>query len=50
MRILAERPADLTLRGVARAVGVSAMAPYRHFADRPSLMRAIAESGFEMIE
>jgi AcrR family transcriptional regulator len=49
MRILAEHPADLTLRGVARAAGVSAMAPYRHFADKASLLRAVTETGFEML-
>ncbi len=49
MRILAEQPAELTLRGVARAAGVSAMAPYRHFADKASLMHAVTESGFESL-
>lgn len=38
---------DVTLRGVARAAGVSAMAPYRHFADHAALLSAIAAAGFE---
>jgi AcrR family transcriptional regulator len=36
----------LTLRGAARRAGVSAMAPYRHFADRNALLAAVAEGGF----
>lgn len=36
----------LTLRGIARAAGVSHMAPYRHFADKDALLAAIAEAGF----
>lgn len=35
-----------SLRAVARAAGVSAMAPYRHFADRGALLGAAAEQGF----
>lgn len=49
MRLLAQDTAEITLRGVARAAGVSAMAPYRHFADKAALMRAVTESGFEML-
>ena len=44
--MLAEDPAALTLRGVARAVGVSAMAPYRHFADKAALLDAVTRCGF----
>ncbi len=40
---------ELSLRGLARAAGVSAMAPYRHFADRAALMQAIAEAGFDRL-
>ncbi len=36
----------LTLREVARRVGVSQSAPYRHFADRRELVAAVAEQGF----
>ncbi len=40
-------PEALTLRGVARAVGVSQAAPYRHFEDRQALVAAVAEEGFK---
>ncbi len=36
----------LSLRAVARRAGVSHSAPYHHFADRGSLLAAIAEDGF----
>jgi AcrR family transcriptional regulator len=38
-----------TLREVARKVGVSHNAPYRHFADRERLMAAIAIEGFHKL-
>ena len=34
--------AALSLRAAARACGVSAMAPYRHFADKEDLLEAVA--------
>lgn len=37
----------LSLRAVARRVGVSAMAPYRHFAEKDALLAAVAAAGFE---
>jgi AcrR family transcriptional regulator len=40
---------DLSLRAVARAAGVSAMAPYRHFADKAALLGAVAEHGFALL-
>ncbi|WP_232476307.1 TetR/AcrR family transcriptional regulator [Flavisphingomonas formosensis] len=44
--LLAERRVeDVSLREVARRVGVSATAVYRHFPDKASLMRALAEEG-----
>ena len=36
----------LSLRGIARDVGVSHAAPRRHFADRQALLDALAEAGF----
>lgn len=36
----------LTVRGVARRVGVSHTAAYRHFTDKTALLAAIAEQGF----
>jgi AcrR family transcriptional regulator len=38
-----------SLREVARAAGVSAMAPYRHFADRGALLGAVAARGFAQL-
>jgi AcrR family transcriptional regulator len=37
---------DLSLRELAREVGVSHAAPRRHFADRQALLDALAEAGF----
>ncbi|MES2521276.1 MAG: TetR/AcrR family transcriptional regulator [Gemmatimonadota bacterium] len=39
----------LTLRAVARAAGVSATAPYRHFPDRRALVAGVAEEGFDRL-
>ncbi len=36
----------LSLRAVARAVGVSPAAPYHHFADKDALLAAVAAQGF----
>ena len=41
--------AALTLREVARRAGVSHTAPYRHFADKQSLLMAVAEEGFNAL-
>jgi AcrR family transcriptional regulator len=50
LTILAEEGVHaLTLRAVARRVGVSHAAPYRHFADKEALLAAIAEQGFDML-
>ena len=48
LAILAEGgdPAALSLREAARRAGVSAMAPYRHFADKDALLAAVAAIGF----
>ncbi|PLS69654.1 MAG: hypothetical protein CV045_00830 [Cyanobacteria bacterium M5B4] len=37
---------NLSLRQVAKRVGVSHNAPYRHFPDRDALLAALAEEGF----
>ncbi len=37
---------DLSLRALARAVGVSQTAPYRHFGDKGELLAAIAAKGY----
>jgi AcrR family transcriptional regulator len=40
---------QLSLRELARQVGVSHAAPRRHFADKQSLLDALAEDGFERL-
>ncbi len=40
-------PAGFTFAEAARAAGVSAAAPYRHFRDRDALMADVAARGFE---
>jgi AcrR family transcriptional regulator len=50
LSILAEEGVQaLTLRAVARRVGVSHAAPYRHFSDKEALLAAIAEQGFDLL-
>ncbi len=39
--------ATLSLRETARRAGVSAMAPYRHFADKDALIAGVATIGFQ---
>jgi len=39
-------PAGFSFAEAARAAGVSAAAPYRHFRDRDALLAAVAERGF----
>jgi AcrR family transcriptional regulator len=39
----------LTLRSLARQLKVSHSAPYRHFADRETLLAALAEEGYAML-
>lgn len=41
--------ASLSLRAVAKEVGVSHTAPYRHFKDKESLLAGIAELGFNRL-
>lgn len=42
--------ADFTLRDLASRVGVSAAAPYAHFADKDSLLAAVATVGFHRLQ
>ncbi|GGP34016.1 TetR/AcrR family transcriptional regulator [Saccharothrix coeruleofusca] len=50
-RHLRERGADeLSLRDLARELGVSHAAPRRHFADRQALLDALAEAGFTRLD
>ena len=39
--------ADLSLRALAREIGVSQTAPYRHFKDKNALLAALATEGFK---
>lgn len=49
-RIVEEQgAAALTMRSVAGATGVSAMAPYHHFKDRTALVAAVAAEGFKQL-
>ena len=48
--LIAERGLDgFTLREVARRVGVTHVAAYRHYADRRTLLAAVAEHGFRRL-
>lgn len=42
-----ENVVNLSLRGIAKRIGVSHNAPYRHFPDKESLLIEIAQTGFE---
>ncbi len=49
-RLLDKEGADaVTMRRVARAVGISPMALYRHYPDRAGLLNALADEGFEAL-
>lgn len=39
----------LSLRNLAKAVGVTAAAPYSHFRDKDELLAAVAETGFQKL-
>ncbi|MBV8886008.1 MAG: TetR/AcrR family transcriptional regulator [Chroococcidiopsidaceae cyanobacterium CP_BM_RX_35] len=50
LELVSEKDVEsLSLREVARRVGVSHAAPYRHFADKEALLVAVAEEGFQML-
>jgi AcrR family transcriptional regulator len=50
VRVLADHgAAELSLRELARRLGVSHAAPYRHFADKDALLGALAQQGFELL-
>lgn len=42
-------PDAVTIRGVARLVGVSHQAPLHHFRDRGELLHEVAERGFDLL-
>lgn len=48
--LLADEGAEaVTMRRVAKVVGITPMALYRHFADRDGLLNALADAGFEQL-
>ena len=50
LRILeAEGPQAVSMRRVAKEVGVTAMAIYHHFSSREALLRAVVDSEFEQL-
>ena len=48
-RTLRDAGGELSLRELAREVGVSHAAPRRHFPDKQALLDALAEDGFERL-
>ena len=48
--VAAEGHAQLSMRRLARDVGLSPMAAYRHFPGRSQLLDAVAEAGFHRLE
>jgi AcrR family transcriptional regulator len=44
--LASEEPAELTLRELARRLGVTHTAPYAHFPDKRHLLEAVADEGF----
>jgi AcrR family transcriptional regulator len=50
LSLVAEKgPKGFTLTEAARRAGVSAAAPYRHFADKAELLATVAEQGFRAL-
>lgn len=50
LELISEKTIEgVSLREVARRVGVSHAAPYRHFADKEALLAAVAQEGFQML-
>lgn len=50
LALVAERgPSGFTMRELAREADVTHNAPYRHFADKETLLAALAEEGFAML-
>lgn len=49
-QVTAGDSAELSLRALARTVGVSPAAPYHHFPDRPALFAALATEGFAALD
>lgn len=51
LELIAERgSADFTFAEIARRIGVSPAAPYRHFRDRNTLLTEVARRGYQQLE
>ncbi len=50
LALIAEGELVFSLRKVARRAGVSPAAPYHHFADRETLLAAVAAEGFRALD
>ena len=49
IQLLEQKGAELTLRHLARKVGVTPTAVYHHFKDKDALLAAVAEEGFTLL-
>ena len=48
-KLRTEEPRELSLREMAKMLGVSTAAPYNHFKDKEELLNAIADEGFRAL-
>jgi AcrR family transcriptional regulator len=44
-----QEPRELSLREIAKVLGVSTAAPYNHFKDKEDLLNAVADEGFQAL-
>lgn len=49
-RLRESETAEISLRELARDIGVSAMAAYRHFSSKEALLAALADDGFRKLD
>ena len=47
--LIEKGPDKISLRALAREIGVSQTAPYRHFPDKTMLLAALAAEGFKQL-
>lgn len=47
--LAAHAPSEISIRDLARRLGVSSGAPFHHFEDRPALFAAVAEDGWREV-
>jgi Bacterial regulatory proteins, tetR family len=48
--VVRKGPEAVTMRRVAKAVGITPMALYRHVADRDDLLNSLADAGFQELD